>query len=131
MSNASSKCLLKGISKGQGITISAISACGSTGTIVLKDDNKTYATLQKTSLNHLYQYLGNAHCKYEGGNNLRIEVDLNHISYAISLKQIVTKTDIVDSKGNVVGASYVIAIEDYDDYDYNDIVISILVTNKM
>lgn len=127
---ASSQCLLKNIKSGQRLTVSATSACGSTGTIVLKDDSKVYATFRKTSEAHQYMYLGNASDKYTGGNNLRIEVNIEHSSYQISIKQLVVNTNIVDGKGNIVGSVYTIAIEDYNDYDYNDFVITITVTNK-
>lgn len=128
--SASSKCLLKNVKNGQRMTISAISACGSTGTIVLRDDSKTYATLKKTSESHLYQHLGNASDKYIGGNNLRVEISISHSSYQISIKQLVNSTSLIDSKGNIVGIVYTIAVEDYDDYDYNDFFITITITNK-
>lgn len=128
--SASSQCLLTNVKSGQRITISAISACGSTGTIVLKDDSKTYATLRKTSQAHQYQHLGNASDKYTGGKNLRVEINIEHSSYQISIKQIVSNTNLVDSKGNIVGSVYTIAVEDYNDYDYNDLFITITVTNK-
>lgn len=128
--SASSQCLLTNVKSGQRMTISAISACGSTGTIVLKDDSKTYATIRKSSEAHQYQYLGNASDKYMGGRNLRVEINIQHSSYQISIKQIVNNTNLVDSKGNIVGSVYTIAVEDYDDYDYNDFVITIMITNK-
>lgn len=128
--SASSKCLLTNVKSGQRMTISAISACGSTGTIELKDDSKTYATIRKSSEGHHYQYLGNASDKYMGGRNLRVEINIQHSSYQISIKQIVNNTNLVDSKGNIVGVVYTIAVEDYDDYDYNDFVITIMITNK-
>lgn len=128
--SASAKCLLKNVKQGQRMTISAISGCGSTGTIVLRDDSKTYATLKKSSQSHQYQHLGNASDKYAGGNNLRVEISLNHVSYKISIKQIVNSTSLVDSKGDIVGTVYTIAVEDYDDYDYNDLFITITITNK-
>jgi len=128
--SASSKCLLTNVTKGQRFTFSAISACGSTGTIVLKDDSKTYATLRKTSESHLYQYLGNASGEYTGGNNLRVEINIEHSFYQIRIKQIVNNTNLVDGEGKVVGNVYTIAVEDYDDYDYNDFVINIMITNK-
>ncbi len=128
--SASSQCLLTNVTRGQRLTFSAISACGSTGTIVLKDDSKTYATLRKTSESHLYQYLGNASDEYSGGKNLRVEINIEHSFYQISIKQIVNNTNLVDDKGNVVGNVYTIAVEDYDDYDYNDFVINIMITNK-
>lgn len=128
--SASSQCLLANVKSGQRITISAISACGSTGTIVLKDDSTTYATLSKTSEGHQYQYLGNSSDKYTGGKNLRVEINIRHSSYQISIKQIVNNTNLVDDNGKIVGSVYTIAVEDYDDYDYNDFIITITVTNK-
>lgn len=128
--SASSKCLLTNVKSGQRMTISAISACGSTGTIELKDDSKTYATIRKSSEGHQYQYLGNASDKYTGGKNLRVEINIQHSSYQISIKQIVNNTKLVDKKGKIVAIVYTIAVEDYDDYDYNDFVITIMITNK-
>lgn len=125
---ASSTCSLQSIKSGQTMTISAVSACGSTGTIVVKDDSKTYATFNKTSTSDKYQYLGNASATYAGGENLRVEINVAHSGIQIDIKQIVNNNNLVDSNGNIVGTVYVIAIEEWTDNDYNDYVITIIAT---
>lgn len=127
---ANSKCLLGNVMSGQRMTISAISSCWSTCTITLKDDSKTYATIENTKATNQHQYLGSFSEKYEGGKNLRVEVELENSTYDISVKQIVTNTNIVNSNGKIVGNIYTIAIEDLSDREYNDFVITVLVTNK-
>lgn len=112
------------------MTISAVSACGSTGTIVVKDDSKTYATFNKTSTSVNYQYLGNASEMYTGGKNLRVEINIAHSSLQIAIKAIVSNNNLVDSKGNTIGTVYVIAIEEWTDNDYNDYVITITATKS-
>ena len=125
---ASSTCSLQSIKSGQTMTISAISACGSTGTIVVKDDSKTYAKFNKTSTSDKYQYLGNASETYTGGENLRVEINVAHSGIQIDIKQIVNNNNLVDSNGNIVGTVYVIAIEEWTDNDYNYYVITIIAT---
>ncbi|MCH5264771.1 MAG: hypothetical protein J1F02_02650 [Lachnospiraceae bacterium] len=129
-SKASSTCSLQNIKSGQIMTISAASACGSTGTIVVKDDSKTYATFNKTSTSEKYQYLGNASEVYTGGKNLRVEVNVAHSGLQIAIKAIVNNNNLVDSKGNTIGTVYVIAIEEWTDDDYNDYVITITATKS-
>ncbi|MCH5264770.1 MAG: hypothetical protein J1F02_02645 [Lachnospiraceae bacterium] len=127
---ASSICTLQNIKSGQIMTISATANCQSTGTIVIRDDSKVYATFKKTSKVVKYEYLGNASEIYAGGKDLRVEIDIEHTSSEISIKKIVDSTNLVNSRGNIVGTIYAIAIEDLKDDDYTDFVVTIAVTNQ-
>jgi hypothetical protein len=122
---------LGAVNKGERITLSAIAACGSTGTITLRDDSKTYATLEKKSISTTPQLLGHVSAVYDGGGGLRLELNITHISYTMTLKPLVNHLTFSDAKGDIKGSSYTIAVEDAADDDYNDYVITVLATKKV
>lgn len=127
---ASSQCALTNVKRGQRMTISAISSCWSTGTIILRDDRKIYATLKNDKATNRHQLLDTKSLKYTGGKNLRVEIELENSTYDIKIRQTVTNTNMINSDGKVIGNIYTIAIEDLSDNEYNDFVITILITNK-
>jgi hypothetical protein len=120
---------LGAISKGERITTLVIAACGSSGTIVVRDDAKIYATLPKNSGGQA-QLVGPATGVYEGAPNLRVELNATHPSYTIKLKPLVNHQTISDGTGGIKGGAYTIAVEDWTDDDYNDYVISVVSTKK-
>lgn len=128
--SASSQCALTNVKKGQRMTISAISSCWSIGTIILKDDTDIYATLDNDEATNTHQFLGFKSKKYNGGKNLRVEIEIESSKYDINIKQTVTNTNMVNSDGKIIGNIYTIAIEDLVDNEYNDFVITVLITNK-
>ncbi|MDR2633335.1 MAG: hypothetical protein LBC51_06895 [Treponema sp.] len=121
---------LGAIPKGERITIMAIAACGSTGTIILRDDSTVYATLEKTNSSIQAQLLGPVSGVYTGAN-LRLELNISHTSYNIKLKSLVHYLAISDGPGDIKGGAYTVAVEDYTDNDYNDYVISVVSTKKV
>lgn len=127
---ASSQCALTNVKRGQRMTISVISSCWSIGTITLKDDSKTYSTIDNDEATNKHQLLGIDSKKYTGGKNLRVEIEMESSNYDIKIKQTVTNTNMVNSAGKIIGNIYTIAIEDLVDNEYNDFVITILITNK-
>lgn len=130
MKHSSSQCALTNVKRGQRMTISAISSCWSIGTIVLKDDNGTYATLDNDEATNKHQILGIRSKKYTGGKNLRVEIEIESSDFDINIKQTVSNTNMVNSDGKIIGNIYTIAIEDLRDNEYNDFVITVLITNK-
>lgn len=112
------------------MTISVISSCWSTGTITLKDDSKTYSVIDNDEATNKHQLLGIDSKSYTGGKNLRVEINMESTNYDIKIKQTVTNTNMVNSAGKIIGNIYTIAIEDLTDNEYNDFVITILITNK-
>jgi hypothetical protein len=118
------------IPKGASIAISAVAACGSTGTITLLDDSKTYAVLKKENEQISPQPLGHVVAVYSGGTNLRLEFNITHTSYIMKLKSIVNHLDISDENGDLKGGIYNIAIENWTDTDYNDYVVTIVADYK-
>lgn len=127
---ASSQCLLTNVKNGQRMTISVISNCWSTGTIVLRDDSQIYSTIKNSTATNKHQLLGTASEKYSGGKNLRVNIDIENSDYDINIKQTVTNTNMINSNGKIIGNIYTIAIEDLSDNEYNDFVITVLITNK-
>jgi hypothetical protein len=121
---------LEAVSKGERITISAIAACGSTGTITLRDDSTVYAAFRKESQDTGPKLLGLATAVYGGGGNLRLELDITHVSYEMKIKPLVYHMAIADGTGGVKGGAYTVAVEDWTDGDYNDYVISVVSTKK-
>lgn len=125
-----SKCELTNVKSGQRMTISVISSCWSIGTITLKDDSKTYSTIDNDEATNKHQLLGIDSKKYNGGKNLRVEVEMSSSNFDINIKQTVTNTNMVNSNGKIIGNIYTIAIEDLSDDEFNDFVITVLITNK-
>lgn len=127
---SSSKCALTNVKRGQRMTISVISSCWSIGTITLKDDKKTYSIIDNDEATNKYQLLGIDSKKYTGGKNLRVEIEMESSNFDINIKQTVTNTNMINSTGKIIGNIYTIAIEDLSDNEYNDFVITVLITNK-
>jgi hypothetical protein len=131
MSKDTATIKLAGIAKGDRITVSAIAACGSTGTITLRDDSAVHATLKKDSQSIQTQFLGHGSAVYGGGANLRVELDISHVSYTMKLRPLVNCLALSDAAGAVKGGAYTIAVEDTaDGDDFNDYVITVLSTKK-
>lgn len=130
MKHSSSQCALTNVKQGQRMTISAISNCWSIGTITLKDDTDTYGVIDNDEATNKHQLLGIRSKKYKGGKNLRVEIEIESSKYDINIKQTVTNTNMVNSNGQIIGNIYTIAIEDLVDNEYNDFVITVLITNK-
>lgn len=127
---STSKCALTNVKRGQRMTISAISSCWSIGKITLRDDSKIYTVLDNDEATNKHQFLGTQSKKYTGGKNLRVEIEMESSNFDINIKQAVTNTNMVNSAGKILGNIYTIAIEDLSDDEYNDFVISVLITNK-
>lgn len=127
---ATSKCAIANVERGQRMTISVISSCWSIATITLKDDSKTYSILANDEATNKHQLLGIDSKKYSGGKNLRVEVEMESSNFDINIKQAVSNTNMVNSAGKIIGNIYTIAIEDLSDDEFNDFVITVLITNK-
>lgn len=127
---SSSKCALTNVKRGQRMTISAISSCWSIGTITLRDDAKIYTVLDNDEATNKHQLLGIKSKKYTGGKNLRVEVEMESSNFDINIKQFVSNTNMINSDGKIIGNIYTIAIEDLSDNEFNDFVITVLITNK-
>lgn len=130
MKHSSSQCALTNVKRGQRMTISAISSCWSIGRITLKDDTKEYAVLDNDEATNTHQYLGTKSKKYTGGQNLRVEVEMESSNFDINIKQTVSNTNMLNCAGKIIGNIYTIAIEDLSDNEFNDFVITVLITNK-
>ncbi len=119
---------LKNFRQGDYMFWSICSQCQSTATIVLKDDSRTYFTVNKTSPSTDLQKLAQDSAAYQGGNNLRIEIMVNFPN--ANIQQTINSYNITDSCANIVGHGYNFCIEDSDDNDYNDYYIDIVAWNK-
>lgn len=130
MKPSKSTCAITNVKRGQRVTMSVISSCWSIGAVTLKDDSKEYYTLDNDEATNKHQLLGTKSKKYTGGKNLRVEIQLESSNFDINIKQCVTNTNMINSDGKIVGNIYTIAIEDLSDNEYNDFVITVLITNK-
>lgn len=130
MKHSSSKCALTNVKRGQRMTTSVISSCWSIGAVTLKDDTKTYSIIDNDEATNKHQLLGVDSKKYNGGKNLRVEIEMESSNFDINIKQSVTNTNMVNSAGKIIGNICTIAIEDLSDDEYNDFVNTILITNK-
>ncbi|MCM1100164.1 MAG: hypothetical protein NC079_00565 [Clostridium sp.] len=61
---------------------------------------------------------------------MRVEVEMESSNFDINIKQTVSNTNMLNSAGKIIGNIYTIAIEDLSDNEYNDFVITVLITNK-
>jgi hypothetical protein len=128
MGTDSTKIYLGAVTQGERITVSVITATSSAATIVLLDDRNTYAALQK-SASAIPQILTPVTAVYSGGSNLRLEISIPG-SQAASVKSVVNHVYIMDGTGGIKGGAYTVALEDSDDNDYNDYVITVTSTKK-
>ncbi len=105
------------------------SQAGSKATIILKDDNKIYFTAKKTVSDWNILTLGQGGAQYEGGRNLRIEIEIyDHPD--IYIKQSINGYNITTDTAVTVGSGYNICVEDHKDNDFNDYFISVVAWKK-
>ena len=104
------------------------SQCYNTFTVTLKDDKKTYATINKA--NHItdLQKLSQASAFYDGGSNLRVEVEF--FDGTKDIQESVVSGGTLDPRGNTVGYSYTYCLEDGEDWDFNDAYITLTAWRK-
>lgn len=114
---------LGGIKKGDLILWDVCSQCANTFSVTIKDDNKTYATIGKDDYITELNILSHESALYDGGRNLRIEVEFDNPS--VEIKTAVASGSIKNEKKNTIGHLYNYSLEDGDDADYNDVSISI------
>jgi len=114
---------LCGIRKGDIILWDVCSQCSNTFSVTIKDDNKTYATIDKDDYSTELKILSHESALYDGGRNLRIEVEFGTPS--VEIKTAVASGPIKNEKKNTIGHLYNYSLEDGEDADYNDVSISI------
>lgn len=96
--------------------------------VIIQDDKKIYATISKNMSEHNLVKLSQESAFYEGGNNLRIEVQFD--DKKVNIKKSQTAGTIMDTQSNTVGFSYTFCMEDGTDDDYNDVYITIIAWKK-
>lgn len=89
--------------------------------VTLKDDQKTYFTGKKKSVN-IEPPLAVGNSQYTG-KNLVLEIS---IPQSEDIKAIPTMTTMITSTGKVVGQSFTCCGEDWKDEDYNDFYVSVV-----
>lgn len=96
--------------------------------VQIKDDRKVYMEVKKTSHSMNLQKLTQDACFYEGGNNLRIEIEFDDPN--TDIKESIVTGGVTDRRSNTVGYTYTYCIEDSTDDDYNDAYISVIAWRK-
>lgn len=119
---------LQGIQKNDLLYWNCCSQTSRTGEIVIKDDQKVYATFSKTSPDASLQQLGTGSGAYQGGANLRVEIMIIDSGDPIDLVQ--TSGNITDRSGDLVGISFSLCYEDWSDKDYNDFYLNVMAWRK-
>ena len=119
---------LREFQKGDFMLWSVCSQCWNNFTVTLRDDKKTYAVICKNSHSTELQKLSQESAFYEGGSNLRMEVEFHNGN--IDIKESIVTGGIVDSNSNTVGYTYTYCLEDDKDMDFNDAYITIIAWRK-
>lgn len=114
---------LPNIDEGNIMFWSLCSQTGSTGSIVLKDDNQIYFNKTKDDSSNNLQVITTDSAIYRGGANLRLEVVLNE---GCNINQIINAYNIADSSSRTLGCSYNYCLEDSTDNDFNDYYINVV-----
>jgi len=118
---------LRQFKKGNFMCCNVCTQCYNTGTVTVKDDRKTYFVAKKTTTSTALQHLLSAGADYEGGNNLRVEFQVDtHAALDVAA----FSNAILDKKGEVVGHVYSFCLEDSFDADYNDFYVNIVAWDK-
>lgn len=89
---------------------SVCSQCYNNFSTCIRDDTKVYAQINKSSHSCDLQKLAQSACYYEGGNNLRIEVEFDYP--VTDIKESKVSGAITDRVGNTVGYTYTYCLED-------------------
>lgn len=93
--------------------------------VELKDDQYSYCKLQS------------AHAGYHAtpghhpivGENLRLEIEMKNVATILMAES--TGELVTTPGGEVVGYTRAYGFEDYNDYDYNDLMVSIITCKKI
>ncbi len=118
------KFILEEFKKGYFMLWDVCSQCVNTFTVKIMDDTKTYANIVKSDTNTDLHILSQDSAMYDGGSNLRIEIQFDNKD--VDIKKSQTAGAIVDDMSNTVGFTYTYCIEDANDNDYNDAFITII-----
>lgn len=119
---------LREFKKGDFMLWSVCSQCWNNFTVTIRDDKKEYAVIRKSIQLTDLQKLSQEAAIYEGGSNLRIEVEFDGTN--IDIKESPVSGGIMDAHGNTVGYSYTYCLEDDKDMDFNDAYITITAWRK-
>lgn len=115
---------LREFEKGDFMLWDVCSQCMNTFTVTIRDDKKVYANIRKANPSTELQILSQESADYDGGSNLRIEIAFDNPDAKIKKSQ--TAGAIMDKQSNTVGFSYTYCIEDGDDWDFNDVFITVI-----
>lgn len=114
---------LEEIKEGMHICWNVSAQAGFDSTTIISDDSKVYAQLAKVQTSSDgYKFLGQGQSAV-AGKNFKIVVNS---SAATNLKQITQRYEIKTEQKRLIGYSYNICIEDWNDDDFNDVCINIV-----
>ena len=114
---------ISGLKAGDIILWDVCSQCANTFSVIIKDDDKIYAKIDKGDEVRELKLLAHDSAFYEGGSNLRIEVE--YTDPAVTIKTANASGAIKNEQKRTIGYLYNYSLEDSTDDDYNDASISI------
>lgn len=114
---------ISGLKKGDMMLWDVCSQCSNTFSVTIKDDNKTYTSIEKDDYVTDLKMLSHESALYEGGKNLRIEVEFTDPN--VTIKTANASGAIKNEQKKTIGYLYNYSLEDGTDADYNDASISI------
>lgn len=111
------------IEKGDRILWDIYSYCQNTFSVTIRDDSKIYDSVDKNTYDANLKMLSYGSDFYNGGRNLRIEVEFYNPTVVIKTTN--SFEAIKNEQNRIVGYLYYYCLEDGTDGDYNDVTITI------
>ena len=111
------------LKKGDLMLWDVCSQCSNTFSVTIRDDDTIYADIDKDTSEKELDILSHDSAFYEGGSNLRIEVE--YYGSSVNLKKAHASGAIKNEKKKTIGYIYTYNLEDFDDEAYNDAVITL------
>lgn len=113
---------IKSFPKGWFVTWSVTSQCGFSGNIQIKSGETLLQKFEKTNRNSNIQFLGQGNATIPS-QDMSIVVTVNEGTGPIYERH--HPNMVLNNKGDIVGTTITICIEDSDDQDFNDYCISL------
>ena len=114
---------IKNLEKGDLMLWDVCSRCSNTFSVTIRDDDTIYKDIYKDTYKKEVDVLSYGSAHYKGGKNLRIEVEFDDSS--VDLKKAQASSAIKNEDNKTIGYIYTYNLEDANDEDYNDAVITL------
>ncbi len=114
---------LSQLEKGDLMMWDVCSQCSNTFSVTIEDDDTVYATIDKDTAKKELDIVGQDSAIYQGGDNLRVVVQ--YYPLTVEIKTAKNSGTVKNEQGTTIGHLHSFSLEDGDDGDFNDAVITI------